>query len=181
MGNRLTVTNPVRSNQTVEFLRVVQQHHIQLSSMADFKANVLLGASLIILTAALREVHDGRVSAALVMILLTVFTAAILVLIVMLPVTTRGKNPHPNLLFFGVFAHMPETEFETQMLELLSNEDQLNRAMIRDIYQLGKVLALKKYKHLGQAYQVFFFGLCLSGAVFVGQWAWDWFLAHPLA
>ncbi len=146
--------------------------------MADFKANVLLGASFIILTAALKEVHDGKVSAALIMIILTVFIAAFLVLMVMLPVTTKGKNPHPNLLFFGAFAQMPESEFETQMLELLSDEDRLNRAMIRDIYQLGRVLAVKKYKHLGQAYQVFFFGLCMSGAVFVGQWAWAWFLAH---
>lgn len=166
--------NPVRSNQSVEFLRVVQQHHIQLSSMADFKANVLLGASFIILTASLKEVHDGRVSAALILIILTVFTSAFLVLTVMLPMTSKGNNAQPNLLFFGVFAQMPETEFEAQMLELLADEDQLHRAMIRDIYQLGRVLALKKYKHLGQAYQVFFFGLCVSGAMFAAEWAWAW-------
>lgn len=148
--------------------------------MADFKANVLLGASFIILTASLKEVHDGRVSAALILIILTVFSAAILVLIVMLPVTTKGKNSHPNLLFFGVFAQMQEDEFETQMLALLADEEQLNRAMIRDIYQLGRVLALKKYKHLGQAYQVFFFGLCLSGALFVAQWAWAWIMGAGL-
>ena len=178
MGMRQTVNNPVRSNQSVEFLRVVQQHHIQLSSMADFKANVLLGASFLILTASLKEVHDGRLSAGLVVIMLTVVTAACLVLLAMLPSTSKGNDVQPNLLFFGVFAQMPESEFETQMLALLSDEDQLNRAMIRDIHQLGSVLALKKYKRLGQAYRTFFFGLCFSAALLVVEWGWAWCHRH---
>src|SRR5438067_11308283 len=110
----------VRSNQAVEFLRVVQQHHIQLSSMADFKANVILGASFLIFTASLKEVHDGRGSLPLILMMATGFISATLVVLAMLPATSRPHDPAPNLLFFGVFAQMPEAEFQTRMFDLLA-------------------------------------------------------------
>ena len=166
---------PLRSSQAVEFLRVVQQHHIQLSSMADFKANVLLGASFLVLTGALREVHDGKVTLALVMLMLTCFVAATLVLLAMLPVTKSGPAFSPNLLFFGVFAAMPEEDYQVKMQALLNDEALLYQAMIRDIHQLGRVLGTKKYKRLGQAYQVFFCGLMASAVAFVAQLVWQAF------
>jgi hypothetical protein len=163
---------PVRSNQAVEFLRVVQQHHIQLSSMADFKSNVILGASFLIFTTALKEVHDGRGSPALFLMMATGFIAGALVVMAMLPATHRAHDPAPNLLFFGVFARMPEAEFQSRMEELLQDEEKLHHAMVRDIHQLGQVLAMKKYRRLGQAYQVFFYGLLSSGLALLAELAW---------
>lgn len=165
------LTEPVRSSQAVEFLRVVQQHHIQLSSMADFKANVLLGASFLIFSTSLKEAHDGHPSLAVILLMTTAFIAATLVVLAMLPATSKTNDPSPNLLFFGAFARMSEPEFQSRMGDLLLDEAKLYRAMIHDIYQLGRVLAVKKYKRLGQAYQVFFYGLMLSGAAVVGQFA----------
>jgi hypothetical protein len=160
---------PVRSNQAVEFLRVVQQHHIQLSTMADFKSNVILGASFLIFTTALKEIHDGHGSLAVAVIMATGFIAGSLVVMAMLPATHSAINPSPNLLFFGVFANMPEEEFQARMDELLNDEAALCRAMVRDIHQLGRVLENKKYKRLGQAYQVFFWGLMAAGATLAVQ------------
>ncbi len=171
-AGEIRVRTPVRSNQAVEFLRVVQQHHIQLSSMADFKANVLLGASFLIFTTSLKEIHDGHASVALILLMTTAFTAATLVVMAMLPATSRGHNPKPNLLFFGVFAPMPEEEFQAKMADLLHDEEKLCEAMVRDIHQLGRVLQTKKYYRLGQAYRVFFYGLMPSGAAVVLQAAW---------
>jgi pycsar effector protein len=162
----------VRSNQAVEFLRVVQQHHIQLSSMADFKANVLLGASLLIFSTSLKEVRDGHASIPLILLLATSFTSAALVVMAMLPATSRRHDPSPNLLFFGAFAQMSEDEFQQQMGDLLQDEHKLHRAMIRDIYQLGRVLHTKKYRRLGQAYQVFFYGLMPTGLLVLVQASW---------
>jgi hypothetical protein len=177
MGEQTDIAAPtrVRSNQAVEFLRVVQQHHIQLSSMADFKANVILGASFLIFTTSLKEVQAGHASTPLVLTMATGFISATLVVMAMLPATTRRRDPAPNLLFFGVFAQMPEAEFQSRMFELLDDEDKLRHAMVRDIHQLGQVLARKKYKRLGQAYQVFFYGLMGSGLTLVGEMAWKTF------
>ncbi|MEO8925814.1 MAG: Pycsar system effector family protein [Caulobacteraceae bacterium] len=127
----------VRPNQAVEFLRVVQQHHIQLSSMADFKANVLLGASLLIFVTSLKEARDGRASAPLIVLMATVFVAASLAVLAMLPMTSRRPHPESNILFFGVFATLEEGEFQSRMRELLHNDELLHQAMVRDIYQLG--------------------------------------------
>jgi len=140
--------------------------------MADFKSNVLLGASFLIFSTCLKEVHDHRASVTLIILMTTAFAAASLVVMAMLPATSRGHNPTPNLLFFGVFAHMSEDEFQSKMGELLQDEQKLHRAMVRDIHQLGSVLANKKYKRLGQAYQVFFYGLMAAGATMLAQLAW---------
>jgi hypothetical protein len=174
MGDLMEKTQPtqLRSNQAVEFLRVVQQHHIQLSSMADFKSNVILGASFLIFTTALKEVHDGHGSAALILMMATGFVAGALVVMAMLPATHRHHDSAPNLLFFGVFARMPEAEFQSRMGALLRDEEELHHAMIRDIHQLGQVLEMKKYKRLGQAYQVFFYGLLSSGGALLAELAW---------
>ena len=174
MGETTDITppTPLRSNQAVEFLRVVQQHHIQLSSMADFKANVILGASILIFSTSLKQVHEGQLSVPLILMMATGFISATLVVMAMLPATTRAHDPAPNLLFFGAFAHMPEAEFQTRMFELLHDEEKLHHAMVRDIHQLGQVLAKKKYKRLGQAYQVFFYGLMSSGATLLVEMAW---------
>lgn len=163
---------PVRSSQAVEFLRVVQQHHIQLSSMADFKANVLLGASLLIFGASLKEVRDGHPSAPLIVLTATAFLAASLAVLAMLPMTSAARDPRPNILFFGVFARLDEEEFQSRMAGLLADDEELRRAMVRDIHQIGRVLETRKYKRLGQAYRVFFVGLMLSGLTLAAELAW---------
>ena len=139
--------------------------------MADFKANVLLGASFLIFSTSLKEAHDGHPSAPVILLMTTAFIAATLVVLAMLPATWKAHDPSPNLLFFGVFARMPEEDFQSRIRDLLEDETKLHRAMIHDIYQLGRVLQTKKYKRLGQAYQVFFYGLMLSGAAVVVQFA----------
>lgn len=147
--------------------------------MADFKANVLLGASFLIFTSSLNEVRGGHASAALFIIMVTGFVAAALVVMAMVPTTAPARPETPNLLFFGVFAGMPEEEFQSRMGELLRDQDKLHQAMVRDIHQLGRVLATRKYKLLGQAYRVFFCGLVMSGIALLGQFAWP--ILHPLA
>jgi Family of unknown function (DUF5706) len=163
---------PPRASQGVEFLRVVQQHHIQLSSMADFKANVLLGASVLIFSTSLKQVHDGAASAPLIVLMATAFLAATFAVLAMLPMTSHRPNPRQNMLFFGVFSKLDEEDFQSRMAELLADEKELHRAMVRDIYQIGWVLQVKKYRRLGQAYRVFFAGLMASGLTLAGQLAW---------
>ena len=163
---------PVRSSQAVEFLHIVQEHHVQLSSMADFKANVLLGASLLVFGASLKEVRDGHASAPLIVLMATAFLAASLAGLAMLPVTFRPRDPRPNILFFGVFAKLDEEEFQSRMAALLADEKELHRAMVRDIHQIGAVLETRKYRRLRQAYRVFFIGLMASGLALAAQLAW---------
>src|SRR3546814_3013826 len=51
-----------------------------------------------------------------------------------------------NLLFFGIFTSLSEAEFSDRMMALVSDDDALCRAMLRDMYQNGQVLQRRKYR-----------------------------------
>jgi hypothetical protein len=63
-----------------------------------------------------------------------------------------------NLLFFGNFYKMDEATFEWGINELMNDSEYLYNSMIRDLYNLGKVLG-RKYRFLRIAYTIFMFGL----------------------
>ncbi|HMP91727.1 MAG TPA: DUF5706 domain-containing protein, partial [Phnomibacter sp.] len=70
-----------------------------------------------------------------------------------------------NLLFFGNFHKLPFQQFETQVKALLKNRDALYTSLIRNLYQMGKVLS-RKYALLRIAYQVFMLGLVAAVGAF---------------
>ncbi|MFZ2979893.1 MAG: Pycsar system effector family protein, partial [Sphingobium sp.] len=71
-----------------------------------------------------------------------------------------------NILFFGIFTSVSESEFADRIVAKLDDDEALYRVMLRDIYQNGQVLQHKKYKYLGYAYRIFLTGLVLSFAAF---------------
>lgn len=160
---------PVRAQQTVEFLRVVQQHHIQLSSMADFKANILMAASVLILSFNLRSFGDGMPPLPMLILFAGAFGAALCALLAVLPKTKGDGMRAPNWLFFGDFARLSEAEYQATMRALLDDRVRLEEAMVRDIHQLGSVLAAKKYRWLQRAYRVFLAGILGAGLAFLAD------------
>ena len=66
-------------------LRTMQQHHVQLSVMADNKANILITVSSIVLTMVLANLKDPDLRAAML-------TLAGFVLIALLPATRRDLH-----------------------------------------------------------------------------------------
>ncbi len=74
-----------------------------------------------------------------------------------------GRAHKFNLFFFGSFAQLSEREFTTSLMDVLENDSSSLEAMIHDIYQLGTVLHLRKYRFLHSAYTVFLIGLGCSG------------------
>ncbi len=150
---------PVRAQQTVEFLRVVQQHHIQLSSMADFKANILMAASVVILSFNLRSFGNSLPPLPMLVLFAGAFGAAVCALLAVMPKTGGGRGRVPNRLFFGDFAGLSEAEYQAYMRGLLDDRVRLEEAMVRDIHQLGTVLATKKYRWLTRAYRLFLAGI----------------------
>ena len=71
------------------------------------------------------------------------------------------------MYYFGVFSEMKEEQFADAVIESLSDEEEMFRLMLRDIYQNGQVLRHKKYKLLGWSYRVFLIGLVGSLAAFL--------------
>jgi hypothetical protein len=161
--------DPVAAANAIHLLRTTQQHHAQLSAMADQKASILIGATFVVFTIILREGLDQALSPALLVLAVSAFVSASLGVIAILPSIQTRPGQNPNYLFFGAFSHVSEEEFVAILKPKLEDFDELATAMIHDIYQLGLVLQNKKYRYLGYAYRVFFAGLIATFMTFIAE------------
>lgn len=141
----------------------MQQHHVALSSMADQKANILIGATLVLFALIVREGATIGMSVPLLILATSSFIAAALCVLAVIPsIGTPKQAGAPNMLFFGSFANYDEAEFKARMAPILADDATLHAAMLRDIHQLGCVLKHKKYKYLAWGYRVFIAGLAVT-------------------
>lgn len=153
----------------IHLMRTMQAHHVTLSAMADQKANIIIGVNSVIFALVVR---DAASNPALMVLAATSGLAAVLCMLAVLP-TTGGspglRNPAPNLLFFSGFTQLPEADWQAWLQETLADDQRMHTAMAHDVYQLGMVLAHKKYRYLGWGYRVFILGLIATFAVFLIQ------------
>lgn len=166
-----TPHDPVAAANAIHLLRTTQQHHAQLSAMADQKASILIGATFVVFTIILRDGMDRALSPPLVILAISAFVSAALGVMAILPSIQTKRGQNPNYLFFGSFSHLSEDGFIAEMKPKLEDFDLLAAAMLRDIYQLGQVLQNKKYRYLGYAYRVFFIGLVTTFVAFLAETA----------
>ena len=156
----------------VYLLRTAQQIQYQLSQMADQKASMLLGATFVIFTITVSQIHNVSQPAALLVLGVSAFVSAVLAVLAVMPSTKappRADGPS-NLLFFGSFTQVPEAEYVEMLLGVVSNSTTVYQAFAHDIYQNGQVLAKKKYRYLTYAYRILLAGLVLSFLTFVASY-----------
>jgi Family of unknown function (DUF5706) len=147
-------------------LRTAQQHHAQLSLMADMKANILITISSILLTIALARANDPQLRPALLTLAAACLISLVLAIIAVVPsFARRSKRQNRNFLFFGHFASLSEDEYLRQMEEILSSDARVYEAAVRDIHSLGVYLYRKKYRFLRFAYVALLFGFILATLV----------------
>jgi hypothetical protein len=159
---------PPYSPNAAHLMRTVQLAQLQLSAMADHKASILMGATFVIFTITIGRAQGSTTPLPLLILGGAAFLSAVFAILAVLPATRRRKPPAAaNLLFFGVFTHVPEEEFIDELTRQLRTDDQLYRAMARDIHQAGMVLQRKKYRMLSYAYWTFLAGLVASCAAYV--------------
>lgn len=151
--------------------------HVNLSAIADNKANIMLSVNAIILSIVVsslvpRLISDNSFLLPTVSLLFTCLLAIIFATLSTKPKVTEGiftrediMNRKSNLLFFGNFYKMPLEDFHWGMMEMIKDQDFLYTSMTRDLYFLGKVLA-KKYRYLSVCYTIFMVGLIVSVILF---------------
>jgi hypothetical protein len=151
-------------------LRTVQQHHVQLSLMADTKASLLITISSIVLTIALSRSGDAQFRGALLTLAAACLLALLLAIVAVLPTFARPRRgprrgDKPNILFFGHFANMSEDDYFAEMERVISSDALAYEAAVRDIHSLGIYLYRKKYRFLRLAYVAILAGFLLATAV----------------
>ena len=161
----------------IHLLRTAVQTNMQLSQMADQKANMLIGASMVIFTLSVAQLRSGALVWPVAVLAVGVFLAATCAILAVLPSVGQSRGDvgeGDNLLFFGIFTSLSEAEFSDRMMALVSDDGALCRAMLRDMYQNGQVLQRRKYRWLGYAYRIFLTGVVTSFVTLVVDLALGW-------
>ena len=158
-------------------LRLTSGNHIKLSDMADRKANILISINAIIisviLSVLLRKLQtDPYLTIPTLIFLATAVGTIVIAILATRPKLNQGTflnedivNKKTNLLFFGNFHKMQQSEYENAMRIMMKDSDYLYSSIIQDIYHLGTVLG-KKYKLIRLAYNIFMFGIVISVIAF---------------
>ncbi len=166
---------PDRGIETM--FRLTSSNHLELSSMADSKANIMISVNSIIvsvlLSVLLRKLEEFPNLVIPTIIFLTVcVTTIVFAVLATRPKVNSGTftkddiyQKRTNLLFFGNFHKMNLDEYEWGMKEMMKDRDYLYGSLIKDIYFLGVVLG-RKYKMLRISYSIFMFGFVISVLAF---------------
>lgn len=162
---------PDRGVETL--FRLTSANHMELSAMADNKANIMISVNSIIIsiiiTVLIRKLEEfPNFTIPAVLLLATCLTAMIFAILATRPKVSHGvitkediDNKKGNLLYFGNFHQMSLEDYTSGMQKMMLDSEYLYTSMTRDIYYLGKVLG-KKYRLLRHSYNVFMFGFIIS-------------------
>jgi hypothetical protein len=153
--------------------RTSYRTHIDMSQLADNKANIMVTVNALILSISLASIAP-KIDAnpwlliPTAILLLTTLVSLFYAVQAARPRVTNTpvsleevRQNRANILFFGNFVHLREDEYVQGMTELLQNSDRLYLGMLRDIYSLGGVLQ-QKFRLLRVSYNIFMFGLALA-------------------
>jgi Uncharacterized protein conserved in bacteria len=158
-------------------LRLTSENHLELSNMADGKANILISVNSIIisviLSVLLRKLESDRYLTIPTILFLAFSVATVVVAILATrPKISEGRfskqdilNKKTNLLFFGNFHKSSLEEYKWGMEILMQDKDYLYGSLVQDIHHLGVVLG-RKYRLIRMAYNIFMVGIIVSVIAF---------------
>mgnify|MGYP001071971630 FL=1 len=158
--------------------RTTSKNHLDLSAMADNKANIMISVNTIILSLVVsilirRLVEFPNLLYPTLLLVVVCLTTIVLSILATRPNVSSGVftdedvlSKKTNLLFFGNFYKMDVKHYEWGVREMMKDGDYLYSSLTRDIYFLGKVLG-KKYKYLRIAYTTFMIGFVLAILAFL--------------
>jgi len=156
-------------------IRQTRAHHVQLSSMADMKANMMLTVAALLIPLSIRFLDDPRLQpAALTMIGFCILTVLLAAYAAMPKLGKKGpsktidpEDPSFNLLFFGSFAQMDYYDFENAMEKVMNDHGEAYKTQIKEIYLMGQYLAREKYRFVRLAYISFITGMVISSVLYI--------------
>lgn len=168
--------SPSRGIETI--FRTAYRNHINLSQIADSKANIMISINAILMSIIIsfistRLQEDVWLLIPAAAMLVTSLVAIIFAILGARPKVTSEhfsledvRKNRANILFFGNFVNMSLKEFSTGMHDIMGDWDRLYDSMINDLYSLGQVLR-RKYHLLWLSYSVFMGGLIVTVVLFL--------------
>jgi E3 ubiquitin-protein ligase DOA10 len=152
MKSNATKSNSRLARGVETLFKTASDNHMQLSSMADNKAHILLSINSIIASFILSFLAR-KLSEASYLVLPTVLLLCVSITTIVFaakPKISKGVftkeqilNREVNLLFFGNFHRMELDVYEWGIHEIMHDKEYLYESMTKDTYFLGQVLAAK--------------------------------------
>ena len=160
--------------ETINIMRTTQRNNVELTHIADNKANVLLSLNAIMLTfliptvvANMDYIVEKHLYIPLIILAVTCFATIYISTIVLKP--TRfdnlrdANNPHSrhSPFFFGNYYKMQPDEFFDYMDKELKKSDNVKQHLSQDLYFVGRRLGYKM-TYIRRAFNLFLIGIFLS-------------------
>ena len=161
-----------RPEKGVETLfRLLSKNQYTLNKMIDTKSNILISINALILSLILGTVmsqlsRDPHLIYPVIMILFTNLTSITFAIFATRPELVHGKRETNNLMFYGNFQDMEESEYVHNITNLMNEGDELSTMIAKDTYYLGKTID-HKFKLLRKSFNIFLIGIILSVVAFV--------------
>lgn len=168
----------IGTNRSAQMMfKTALRNHMDLSNLADNKANIMLSVNALIVTIAVPMaagyVNDSpHLMAPLIVLLLTCLCSMIFATLATRPIPMTGittitdiEEGRANLFFFGNFYKMGIHEYDSGMDQVIQKDTNLESAIKRDLYFLGRSLG-RKYNQLRICYNLFMIGVVLSVLMF---------------
>lgn len=156
------------SNHAIHLVRTAQTQTLSLSSMADNKASILIGATFVVFSMSITNLFGGGATWAVLTLAATAFISSLFAVLSVIPSVPKAPEDRKNFnyLFFGHYVALETDEWIDELLDKFETDETLFRTMLTDIHQGGQVLAKKKYKYLNFAYRSFLWGVFVTWIVF---------------
>lgn len=154
------------------------RNHIDLSAMADNKANMMISVTSLILGLSLpllsKQILEFKELLFPTIVLLAVCVVSLVyATLATRPISMKGYSSmesilakKSNLFFFGNYYNMSFDEYEVGMNATVADDDILDTTIMRDLFFLGKALG-KKYTYLRRCYTIFMYGIIITVVSFL--------------
>lgn len=165
---------------TQTFFRANYRNHINLSAIADNKANIMISVNAILISVVIsilsyRNIPETNpiILLPVVIFLVTGLTSLIFAVLSIRPKITAINEEQTNIeeikkniVFFGNYVNLDLDKYEEALDAVLRNGELIYGNMARDLYYLGKVLD-KKYRYLTMSYNIFMIGFVATVVTFL--------------
>ena len=165
-------TIPKKTSRTVETLfRNALRSNLELTSLADTKASILISVNgfilTVIITASGFQISDENmvyVFSAIILTALFSITFAVMAIRPRFKDQLLHKKYHQDycsVLYFQDMANLSPAEYVENVVKVISSQELTHTHIIKHLHILGKEIQLK-YLWLRRAYTVFAIGLVIS-------------------
>ena len=169
------------SARSVEtFYRSAYRTQLDLTGLADMKANIMISINGLIITAiiateGLLTFTHSYLKFLPVLLLVVCILSIIFAILAARPRVPKNQisakdmlNGTASLLYFNNFSQVTEEQYADAMSHAIEDVENVYRMMSKHIYNLGIVLT-RKYFLLRVSYSIFLGGIVLTGLLFVSR------------